>query len=649
MRRTERAFRYYFGLEEGGVHATSEVLRGGEQGELTEIRVNHSRALAQTLFNLIAAAKVSWQPVATNNDYSAASQAVLAQGILEYYWSDGTVSQRCQRALEEAIPYCEAFLFTEWDDTLGELVTQDETGGWVRTGDIRFTNLSTWDVIRDPRKLSYDECDWIILRLRRNKYDLAARFPEFKDEILGATIDYTRYRPLKMFENYSADTDDCDCYYFFHKPTPAVPFGRESVFINANAVLTDGPLSYTFWPVHRVSHSEYHGTPFAYSPYLEILGVQELMDSLESAIASNQSTFAAQLIAMEQGSEIDLDVLGGGLKAVYYPPGGKPPAPLQLTRSPPEVFNYLETKKRDQEQLLGLNSVVRGEPMTGDQSGSALALLQATAVQQSSGLQANYLRFVQSVGNAVLELVKSRAALPRKIAISGKANKFLQNESEITGDSIGRIKKVMVEIGNPMAQTAAGRVSMAKELMANQLIKTPEQYIQVVETGRIEPLTQSIQNELLLVLKENEMILSGRQPIASADDDHKLHCAEHRGVMANPDARLSQEIVDAYQAHILEHEQLFYNTDPRRLLLMGQTPPQPMPGMPPPGAPPAGPPPPGPTGTPPTPGAPQPTHLPQMPVDPGTGQQTSPPQGASLGQTGQPPNPGKLKKVPPSQ
>lgn len=652
MRRIERAFLYYFGLEYGGVHATSEVLRGGEQGELADVRVNHSRALAQTLFNLIAAAQVSWQPVAVNNDAAAASQAILAAGVLEYYWHDGKVEQHCERALEEAIPYCEGFLFTEWDEDLGELVVEDNAStdtigpspSWLRTGDIRFTNVSTWDVVRDPRKLSYDDCDWVILRLRRNKYDLAAKYPKFKDDILAARVDYTRYRPLKLFENYSAETDDCDCYYFFHKPTPAMPFGRESIFISANAVLHDAPLSYTVWPVHRVHHSEYHGTPFAYSPYLEILGIQELMDSLESAIASNQSTFAAQLVAMEQGSEVDLDVLGGGLKAVYFPPGGKPPMPLNLTRSPPEVFQHLETKKKDMEQLVGLNSVVRGEPMTGDQSGSALALLQATAVQQSSGLQANYLRFVQGVGNAVLELFQNRATMPRKIAVNGKANQFLQSQQDLTGESIGKIKKVMVEIGNPMAQTAAGRVSMAKELMANGLIKSPEQYLQVVATGRIEPLTQSIQNELLLILRENEMILAGQKPQISIDDDHKLHAIEHRGVIANPDARMNPAIVQAYQQHILEHEQAYYTADPRRLLLMGQEPPPPV-MMP--GPPPQGPPPPKPKGPQNTPGAPPESKMPQMPVNPGTGQQVAPPPGAALGATGAPPNPGQLKKVPP--
>jgi hypothetical protein len=641
--RAERAYLYYFGMEYGGLHATSQVQRGGDQGELAEIRVNHSRALAQTLFNLIAAAKVSWQPVATNNDYASASQAVLAQNILEYYWNDGLVSQCSSRALEEAIPFCESFVLTEWDETLGEDFATDELGNIIRTGDIRFTNVMSWDVIRDPRKRSYEQLEWVILKIRRNKYDLAARYAAGDDalaqKILATPAESrdTRQRHLTDPTSVAHETDDVDCYYFFHKPTPACPGGKEVIFLSDKVVLKAEALTYSFWPIHRVFHSELLGTPFAYSPYHEILGVQEFMDSAETSIASNQSAFGTQNVIMEQGTDIDIDALGGGMKVFYKAPGAADPKAMQLCATPREVFEHLQVKKRDQEQLIGLNSVVRGEPLTGDQSGAALALLQAQAVQQSSGLQANYLRFVQSVGNAILELIRTRCPLPRRIAISGKANQFLQKEQTFTGQSIGQIRKVMVEVGNPMAQTAAGRVSIAETMIRNQLIKTPEQYLQVLATGRLEPMTQSSQNELLLILKENEQILAGVTPLCSVDDDHLLHAREHRGVLANPDARQDERVVSAYQQHILEHEQLLFNADPRRLFLMGQQPPPPMMAPPPPGAaPPEGPPP----GAPPSSAAP---NLPSMPTNPANGNPAPIPDGATLAR----PGPTKGPKPPP--
>jgi hypothetical protein len=628
----DRAHLYYFGLEYGGGHATSAVSRAGEQGQLAEVRVNHSRALAQTLLNLIAASKIVWQPVAVNSDYDSASQSVLAQNILEYYWQDRRVSQYFQRALEEAIVFGEGFVLTEWDDALGEPYAADESGAVVKTGDIRFTNLMSRDVIRDPRKKSYEEGDWAIARLSRNKYDLAvkATTPEQADAILRAPT--TKSRLDRNFDQRPQESDDVECFYFFHKPTASMPEGRE-VFFVGKEVLKDGPLSYDQWPLHRVFHSELFGTPFAYTPFYEILGVQELMDSLESAVATNQTTFAVQNIAVEMGTDVDPDQISGNLRVHYYPQGGKKPEVLQLLATPAEVFKHLETKKKDQEQLMGLNSVVRGEPLTGDQSGAALALLQAQAVQQSSGLQANFIRAVEGSGNSVLEMMRKRCPLPRRIAISGKANQFLQKEQEFTGESIGLIRKVMVEAGNPLFQTPGGRLTVAKELMANGLIKTPEQYIQVILTGRLDPLTQSNSNQMLLILKENEMIANGEPPQVSVDDEHQLHAREHRGVIDNPDVRKNPQVLAVYMQHIQEHEDLFVNASPIRRMLMGQPPP-PMLGPPgaPPGAPPGpgGPPPPGPQDTPPPGGVP--SDLPSMPTNPSTGEPAPIPDGAALAQ-----------------
>jgi hypothetical protein len=645
--RNRRAYQYYYGIDPSGVHATSGVLRGGEQGELALTRVNHSRALVNTLLNLISAAKVIWQPVAVNTDYSSAGEVELASAVLEYYWNDRQVNTVCLRALEEAITFTEGFVFTEWDETLGEDVA-GIGNRLVKSGDIRFNSLSTWDVLRDSRAKSYADLNWVILRLPRNRFDLAAQYGA-GDERLAQQIlsvsDETGINTLNGRPSTQGDSDERHVYAFFHKPTPAVPTGRETLFLDAKTVLKDGPLTYPVWPLHRVFASEMIGTPYAYSSYHETLGVQEVMDSLQTAIASNQTTFGTQCVAMQHGSEVEVDQIAGGLKVFYYPPGGKPPEAINLTKSPPEVFAHLESLKKDQEQLMGLNGVVRGTPESGDMSGAALALLQAQAVQQSSGLQNNYLRFVESVGNAVMEITRAKCPTPRRVAISGKASRFLQRDLSYSGDSFGKIRKVMVQIGNPLSQTSAGRKEIAQDYIKMGLVKTPEQYDRVLEDGRLEPLTQSLHHELLLITNENEQLQNGEQPPVSPDDDHMLHAREHRVVMANPEARQNPALMQAYMAHVEEHYQTYLNMDPRRLILMGQQPPPVLapPGTPPPG--PGGPPPPGPQGPPPPPGgsgghmgppdgAPPPPNvstgakgLPRMPRNPASGQKFQPPPG----------------------
>jgi hypothetical protein len=658
--RYARAYQYYFGLSPSGVHSTSQVLRGGDIGELAEVRVNHARPLVNTLLNLITAPKVAWTPKAVNIDYESLKECKLAQAVLEYYWLEREIQRTCVSALEEALVFSEGFQFLEWDSYGGDEVGTDlEATEVIKSGDICVRNVSSWDVIRDAGKTSWDALDWVIVRVRKNKWDLIAQYdPEFLkedgksnglgDRILsaetGSEFSWKRSEPTE-------DEDDVACYYFFHKRNAVMPQGRQTVFLSTDAVLADGKLEWDEIPLYRVSAGEMTGTPYGYTPFLDILGVQELMDSLNTAVASNQSTFAHQMIYVEEGTDISPENFGGA-KLMYGKPGAAKPEALQLTRTPSEVFQYLGMLQKQQELLIGLNSVVRGEPQSGDQSGSALAHLSSQALQQASNVQAAYLRMVQSLGNGILCAIRRRLSAEKQIGLVGKTNAFLVDTATYSGKSFDRIKRVQVEIGNPLAQTTSGRDMIAKDYINLGLVKTPEQLQQLHETGKLEPLTQGLSHQLMLIRSENEQMASAvmdpmtgeldedSQPPVLALDDHRLHAREHAALLSSPQVRKNQAVVRAVLRHIEEHERLLTSVPPMTLLMVGQEPP-PMPmGPPPPGGPDAGPPPgaEGPPGPPDAaaqatkpPGNPQAGKLPNLPSppkNPATGQPYDPKAGA---------------------
>lgn len=551
------AYHYYFGYNAAGEHVTSGVLRAGDQGELAEVRVNHCRSLVNTLLNLITSAKVVWNAKATNSDLESRGQCIIASSLLEYYWQEQQVAKYAIRACEEAIAFTEGFVLVEWDESLGEPVLAYE-GEQHTGGDVKFTNLSTWDVFRDPNKKSWDELDWVVVRVQRNKYDLAAQYPDQAEHILLGPADST-FSSDQAAGWQEEDCDDLFTYKFFHKRTPAMPNGAEACFLPDGTVLhfSQEGLTYDEIPVYRVAPAELIGSPYGYSPFLEVLGIQEVIDSLHSAIATNQTTFSLQNIVIPQGSDVPVDHLAGGMRVWSATPGMEPKA-LELCKTPAESFSHLADLKRDQEQLFGVNDVVRGSPEGSTRSGKALALLQSQALQQANTLQQNYLRFVESIGMAVLRLMQTRATTDRRVAITGKANQFLQREESFNGQSISKVKKVLVEIGNPLSQTAAGREQLADKFIQLQLIKTPEQLEQVLTIGRIEPLTQGLQNELLLITAENEMIQRGETPPAMLQDDALLHCREHRPTMANPETRSNPQVVAAFTEHMHLHYSVYF-------------------------------------------------------------------------------------------
>ncbi len=171
-----------------------------------------------------------------------------------------------------------------------------------------------------------------------------------------------------------------------------------------------------------------------------------------------------------------------------------------------------------------------------------------------------------------------------------------------------------MEIGNPIQQTAAGRMELAQLFNAAGFIKTPEQLLAVVETGRTDPLTQNLSNQLLLIAEENELIARGETPPVSLYDDARLHLLEHPSVIASMEARQTPGVIDALQAHCAEHIRVLQETDPAILQAIGQAPLAPP--APPQGGPPA------PDGAMPQAPAPGdlPANLPSMPTNPATGQ-----------------------------
>ena len=118
---------------------------------------------------------------------------------------------------------------------------------------------------------------------------------------------------------------------------------------------------------------------------------------------------------------------------------------------------------------------------------------------------------------------------------------------------------------------------MAQNLLQNGLVKTPEQFIQVMQTGRLEPVIEGEQAEIMLIKDENEHLMDGKEIMAISTDDHIKHIKEHKVVLASIEARKNDTIVPATLAHIQEHIELLKTTDPGLLAVLDQ----PAMGMPP--------------------------------------------------------------------
>lgn len=559
-----RMWKAYHGAYNDSVGYGHQIEFTGEQGELVSLPVNHFRNLARITYNMVTASRPVMQTRSINTDSKSLSQTYLANGILEYYMREKHLEYYLKKAVEMAIVLGSGFIKMEWNSTAGETYDIDpDTGEINYEGDVVFTNLSPLDVVVDGTKEAWEN-EWIMVRSFQNRFNLIAKYPELKDRILA--IDTKNGSSIYRLTAFSNDeTDDIPVYEFFHKKSEALPEGRYILFASDDCVFLDTPLPYPDIPVYRIVPSEILGTPYGYTDMYDVFPIQEMINSCYSTIATNINAFGVQNVYIDKNSDLTVASIEGGLNLME---GNSPPQAINLTQTPAEVFKYLEILVQSAETISGINSVARGNPEASLKSGAALALVQSMALQYVSGLQQSYVKLIEDVGTSMIKFLQLFAQTPRVAAIVGKNNRSYLKD--FTANDLDKVSRVYVDMGNALAQTTAGRVQMAQELLQMGAIRNPDQYLQVINTGRLESALEGVEHQLILIKSENEKLMEGINPLVAPTDRHRQHILEHSDVLSDPDLREDPALTKAVMDHIEMHMQALYNTNPDLLSMVGE-------------------------------------------------------------------------------
>lgn len=566
LKKIQDMFNFYYGNfdTESDVH---EISFTGEQGELVKLPVNLFRNLARHLHSMVTANRPILEARAINSDYKSLSQTYLANGILDYYMREKGLEEHVADAAEMAIVLGSSYLKMEWNAMAGEIHdTEVDSEEPVYEGELEFSLLSQLDVVVDGTKENWNSHEWVMTRSFVNKYNLIANYPEKADKIaaMEPKNGFSDFR-LSLFSN--DDTDDIAVYEFFHKKTAAMPDGRYMLFLANDIVLLDLPIPYRSIPVFRLCPTHIMGTPYGYTDMFDVFPMQQALNSMYSAIMTNQNAFNVQSLFVPRGADIAHASLSGGMNIIE---GNAKPEAINLTSTAPETFNFLNVLSQAMESQVGVSSVTRGSPEASLRSGNALALVQSMSLQFQTPFQKNYVKFLERIGTSLLDILKEFATTPKLISLVGKNKKPLLKE--FTGDMIGDIKRVVVDVGNPLSRTTAGKLEIANNLLQQGAIKDPRHYFMVLETGNIDTMMEGEMADLLLIQSENEWMLEGKDVFADPLDQHRLHIMEHRAVISDPELRRNPELTKKVHDHIQEHINMLKEVSPDLLQLIGEQP-----------------------------------------------------------------------------
>lgn len=585
-----RSFYSYYGLHEetsaagAGIFAVGKIHSRGLEGEVSSLKVNHLRNIGTHIHVLTTQQKSAMKCRAINSDSEALSQAYLGDGLVDYYQRDKGVESIERDCAEIAIVFGEAFMRLDWDASAGREYGMDPMTGKAKAeGDLVCKTYTPFNVIRDVTESSPD-MRWYICHDTQNRHDLAMKHSHAAEQILNMSIETDRGRryidPTKVIPAAGVGrthTDLVDVYEFMHKPTPSVPKGRYTIFLQDGTVLFDGALPFKDLPVYRLSAANIQGSCFGYTILFDLIGIQQMIDKLYTVISTNQLNAGMQNFWQPPGNQLTREELGGGsnlLESVIKP------EVLELCKTPAEVFTYLQSLERIMEVLSSINSINRGSTPENVKSGTMAAYLGSQALIFTSGLQASYSKLKSDVATGILRILRDFCPTMRQAVIAGKFNRPILKQ--YTGKQLEMIDRVVCEEVSAVMKTQGGRMDIADKMLEKGLIRNTREYINLVNTGDSESLYESEMSEIILVKAENEDMRDYKEPIMLASDDHRLHWLEHRAILGNPDARKDVQLQQLVNKHMMDHMGMWMQlqqSNPAALAIMGESP-MPMPQQP---------------------------------------------------------------------
>ena len=626
-----RSERLYYGQDaDGGMANSSAVQFGGEAGELILIRVNHLRSLVQGVIATVVNRRLSYDPRATNNDSESARQVALAKSLLEYYGRILEDDTRRVETLRSGLMFGEGYTSQRWNVTRGRPLTTtgpapaegEQEAAVMFEGDLDAQTFNPVEVIHDI-DMTERELKWVMLPYRANIWDLAAQYPEQSDEILKIRGSAQQRWPRSAWtstpfeKSQSAqEADIVTTWWFYHLPTPALPQGRHAQIVG-DVLLHDGPMELERIPVRRIAPEVEMSISRGHSPVFDLLALQQAYDSIMDTELSMIDAYGMQSVIVPKDSDFSPEQLSKGLQLLEWTPdpelanGGKPEI-LNLMQMPTSLPTTREGIKHEMETILGINSVVRGDPLPQLKSGAALALVQSLAVAFNTNLQAEVTAHDEGVASDRLMILKRYATNKRTIETVGRTNRG--SMSEWSADDLSTVQRVTIELGSPLQDQTAGKLEIAQSLLQNHMLVdrkgNPDagKYFEVLTTGRLEPALSGPKDEEDLIIDENEALADGSAPVTvKVTDDHGAHVISHKSVLKTRYIRNDPAACERVMQHILLHERTLSQMDPFLAALTNQSVPPPPPPMPLPM--PMGPPGPhGPPGDPPHPGPHAPLH-----------------------------------------
>jgi hypothetical protein len=567
----------------------SSMIFEGDKGEYVKSIIPKARVLIRQYVSLATKQRYSFDCVTDVDDNNPMQTARIGNAIVK----SETEKHKLDLLAEKIVETCSiegwCYVTNTWNTGKGRIWGRaDEQGNMLYSGGTDIELFTLQDCVFDWTKKNQDELEWIIFRRKMNRFDLIAQFPELEVEILALPSAQAERLALPTLAQEQSERNEEDVYIreFYHRPSPAVPFGRMVVYGNKDTVLFDGENPYECLPGVMFVFQPIKNTLLGYAMMSNLLSQQELYTAEMSTIATNHSAFGVQSVLVPKGSNISVAQVSKGMTFIDYTPqnaeGGGEPKPLQLTSTPPEVFNFCQMLSSGLEELSMINATLRGQPPANVTSGAMAATLSANALEFIYSDTKGLTMGLETLMSMSMKNYQRFATVEQVIDVVGEGNASMAQQFQAS--DIKSIKQIKIRQGNPLLNTIAGRLQLGESilpLLQQGKNDAVSRYLGLLEGAPIESLFESELSENTAVQQEIEALQRGENVAPLITDNHPMFIRAYQRLLYSPSVRQQGALVQSLLGLMMERTSLEQQCPPDLKAILRN---QPMPMMAPPQA-----------------------------------------------------------------
>ena len=226
----------------------TSIVFEGVQGELTRFYTPKARTLIRQLTSVVTKQRMAFKAAARTVGNEVLNEVKLANSLLDQIVSTQRLDVKGDSLCEGSLVTGSWFTKATWRTDIGEPHVRGPKGRVITTGACEISLHSPFNVFYDL-SLTWDDVPWAEVRVKRNRWDLIADFPDLENEI-KALPSVRDEKGGFSWDSVQLNQDDLVYVYeFYHKRSPALPEGKMLIYCDSNTIFYNDKNPYGTIPI----------------------------------------------------------------------------------------------------------------------------------------------------------------------------------------------------------------------------------------------------------------------------------------------------------------------------------------------------------------------------------------------------------------